>query len=151
MDCIVCGVTKSQTRLSDFHCLSILLDQWRLVTESEDRASDSRPGGFLVGVLDWSRSQSKGLCEGWTLELCRAGPRQPALRARLHLALLLWAVPCCSGLCQWPRDPSDNCSEVRTSCLSPPVTPNARPATPAPRPAFLLIPWASGNKGSPLL
>ena len=72
MDCIVCGVTKSQTRRSDFHCLSILLDQWRLVTESEDRALDSRAGGFLVGVFDWSRSQSKGLCERWTLELCRA-------------------------------------------------------------------------------
>ena len=52
MDCIVRGVAKSQTRLSVFHCLSILLDRWCLVTKSEDSASDSRPGGFLVGVLD---------------------------------------------------------------------------------------------------
>ena len=52
MDCIVRGAAKSQTRLSDFYCLSVLLDRWCLVTESEDRASDSQPGGFLVGVLD---------------------------------------------------------------------------------------------------
>ena len=69
MDCIVLGVTKSQTRLSDFHFTSHLKNkrEWRqiikgtaLVTDAQSFSGISATGRGSAGVLPVRLQSSKG-------------------------------------------------------------------------------------------